>query len=336
MPQITGEIDRVYVDSFKKGFEHSFQQKMSKLRPYVTLERQAGEFEYYDRIGLADEMNEVTTRYGDSPLNEVPHERRRLGLRDFNWGKLVDRLDLVRVAMDPTNLYTQAALFAANRRIDDLIVEGFTADAYIGKKGDTTVSFVGTTSGDITIGEVSNEAGTIVTGGDFTVTGGLYEGIDVSVDYKSAGVSTNLTTDKLIGIRETLLTLEAIEETDFIPLLCSPNQQSSLLREATNSSNHPMLISRDYNKPVLQNGIVDSWLGFKFVYTNRLPKTGNVRDCFVLGPQGIKLGVSQDLNVQMFNRPDKKNLPYVLIEMGMGVTRMWGEHVIKVRCDETK
>jgi hypothetical protein len=333
---ITANIERAYVDMFKEGFEHSFQQKMSKLRPLVQVERQGSEFEFYDRIGLADDMNEVTSRYEDSPLNEVPHERRRIGLRDFDWGKLIDDKDLIRVASDPTNAYTQAALAAANRRIDDLIIEGFTAPAYIGKKGATTVSFVGTTAGDITVGAISNENGQISTGGDFTVTAGNFEGIDVAADYRTSGTTSNITTEKLIGIRETLLRLEACDETDMLPCLVSPAQQSSLLRQALDTSNVPALISRDYNKPVLQNGFVDTWLGFKFIYTNRLPKSGDVRSCFVLGPKGMKLGISKDLSIDIYRRPDKKNIPYILIKMGMGVSRMWGEHVVRVRCDETK
>lgn len=329
---ITANIERAYVDMFKEGFQHVFQQKMSKLRPLVEVESQGSEFEFYDRIGLADDMNEVTSRYEDSPLNEVPHERRRIGLRDFDWGKLIDDKDLIRVASDPSNAYTQAGLAAANRRIDDLIIEGFTAPAYIGKKGETTVNFVGTTAGDITVGAISNENGQIVTGGDFTVTAGNVEGIDVAADFRSSGTTTNITTDKLISIRETLLSLEACNETDMLPMLVSPNQQSALLRESGNR-----VTSVDFNtERTLVNGFVDTWLGFKFIYTNRLPKTGSIRSCFVLGPKGMKLGISKDLNVDIYRRPDKKNIPYILIKMGMGVSRMWGEHVVRVRCDETK
>jgi len=334
---ITGNIETAYINMFREGFEHSFQQKMSKLRGLVNVVRQSSEFDYYDRLGLADAPQEVLTRYGDSPQNEVPHERRRQGLRDWDWGKLVDKnIDIYRVAADPTNKYTEAGVAAFNRLIDDLIIEGITRDAYVGKKGDTTIEFVGTTSGDITIGEVSNENGNISTGGDYTVTAGNYEGIDVSADFRSSGTTSNITTDKLIAVRESLLSLEAMEETDVLPMLVSPAQQSALMREALNTSNVPALISKDYNAPVLKNGFVDMWLGFKFIYTNRLPKTSDIRDCYVLGPRGVQLAIAKDIDVQIYNRPDKKNIPYIFIQMGLDAMRMWGEHTVKVRCDETK
>ena len=47
------DIEKAYINSFRKGFAQAFQQTTSKLRPYVEVERQASEFDYYDRIGMA-------------------------------------------------------------------------------------------------------------------------------------------------------------------------------------------------------------------------------------------------------------------------------------------
>jgi hypothetical protein len=324
---ITGNIETNYINMFREGFEHSFQQKEARFRKYVEVVRQASEFDFYDRLGLADDMQEVTTRYGDTPANDVPHERRRCGLQDYDWGKGVDDKDLIRVASDPTNEYTQAAVYAANRRIDNTIITSITADAYTGKAGGTTVSFAGTNAGNITVGDVSNENGYIATAGNFTLEAGT-EGIDVAVDY-SETANKNITIEKMIGVRETMLTLEAIEEGQNLTWFLAPNQAAELLRitEIHNS---------DYNSvKVLANGRVDSFMGFNFVYTNLLPKSGNVRDNYVLGPKAIKLAMSKDIDVDIFRRPDKKNIPWIMVKLGLGATRMWGEHTAKVRCDES-
>jgi hypothetical protein len=326
---ITGNIETNYINMFREGFEHSFQQKDARFRKYVEVVRQASEFDFYDRLGLADDMQEVTTRYGDTPANDVPHERRRCALQDYDWGKGVDDKDLIRVASDPTNEYTQAAVYAANRRIDNTIITAITADAYTGKAGGTAVSFVGTTAGNITVGAVSNENSNISTAGEYTVTAGNVEGIDVSVDFSAATTNTNISIKKMIAVRETMLRLEAIEDDQNLTWFLAPNQAAELLRitEIHNS---------DYNTvKVLSNGRVDSFMGFNFVYTNLLPISGTTRDNYVLGPKAVKLAMSKDIDVDIFRRPDKKNIPWIMVKLGLGATRMWGEHVAKVRCDES-
>ena len=115
-------IETSYKNMFKEGFEQAFQQSNSRLRPYVEVESQASEFDYYDRVGLADDMSEDTQRYGDNPVNEIPHDRRRIGLRDFELGKPIDEKDLIRVVSDPTNAYTTAMVASAHRKVDDLII----------------------------------------------------------------------------------------------------------------------------------------------------------------------------------------------------------------------
>lgn len=321
-----------YRNGFKEGFEMAFQQSQSKLRPLVTSGSQASEFDFYDRVLLADDMNEVTTRLGDTPSNEVPHERRRIGLRDFDWGKGIEKNDIRRVGTDPTNAYTMGAVMAANRKIDSIITDAITGTSYAGKGGGTSIDFVSTASGKITVGALSNENGNITTAGNYAVTSGNYEGVDVAVDYVPTGSATNsnLTIDKLIAARETALAMEAINEGDLLPLIVSPSQQSALLRISE-------VKSFDYNSNrVLENGFVTQFMGFRIIYYNGLPKTGNIRDCYILGPRGVRLAIGEDINPTMFLNSAKKNRPWVMVEMSMGATRMWGEHTIRIKCDETK
>ena len=108
-------INDAYVQAYKAGFEQAFQQSESKLQPFFEQESQNEEFQYFDRVGTADAMAEDATRYGDNPNSSITHDRRRIGLKDYELGKYVDEKDLKRVLTDPMNAYTQA-LLASGRR----------------------------------------------------------------------------------------------------------------------------------------------------------------------------------------------------------------------------
>ena len=79
------QITTAFVQQYRANVEHLVQQKGSRLRALVRAETQNAEFEFYDRIG-ATTAQEVTGRHQDTPLINVPHDRRRVSLRDFDWG----------------------------------------------------------------------------------------------------------------------------------------------------------------------------------------------------------------------------------------------------------
>ena len=89
------QITTAFVQQYRANVEHLLQQKGSKLRPFVRVESQNSEFEYYDRIGSVDAV-EVTSRHSDTPLISTPHDRRQISLRDFDWADMIDRTDRIR------------------------------------------------------------------------------------------------------------------------------------------------------------------------------------------------------------------------------------------------
>lgn len=325
---MSNQIDTSYKNMFREGFEQAFQQSTSRLRPYVEVESQKSEFDYYDRVGLADDMSQVTTRYGDNPVNEIDHERRRIGLSDYELGKPIDEKDLIRVVSDPTSSYMQAMVASANRKIDDLIISGLTATAYTGKAGGSTVDFVGTNSGDITVGSVSNVNSHIATGGNFTVEAGA-EGIDVAEDYTGGSASsTGMTIEKLKAVKHTMLKLEAVDQDTVLNVFLGASQIQDLLNE-------DKLINRDYAaRQRLEEGKVTEWGGFRFIHTERLPKANGVRDCFVSLPKAYKLSIGKDVTADIWRLPAQKNIPYIYLCLAMGGSRMWGEVLAKVGCNE--
>ena len=228
---------------------------------------------------------------------------------------------------DPTNAYTTAMVASAHRKVDDLIITGLTDIAYTGKAGGTSVLFASDTANKITVGSISNEANNVTTAGKVVVEAGT-EGIYISSDYTGgAAVETGLTIEKMKAVRATMLRLEAITQDTVINAFVTSSQISDLLGE-------DKLINLDYAaKARLEEGKVTEWGGFRFIHSERLPKTGDVRSCFFTLPRAYKLSIGKDITADIWRLSGQKNIPYIY-KLAMGGSRMWGEVLAVVDCNE--
>ena len=109
------------------------QQKESRLERTVRSDPDylSGKAGYYDRIG-STEAQEVTGRHSDTQIVSTPHSRRRIILRDFDWADMIDKKDMRRIlnAGQLPERYKQNAIWAMNRKKDDLIVAAGFGTAY--------------------------------------------------------------------------------------------------------------------------------------------------------------------------------------------------------------
>lgn len=293
------DIDKALVQTYKRNIDVKFQQMGSRLRPYVRVEVQNSEFDFFDRIGPVDAV-EVTTRHGDTPLIQTPHDRRRVALRDFDWADLIDRKDKLRMLADPTSPYTLNAVYSLGRKMDDIIIEAAFGTAYTGKTGATAVTFPAASL--------------------------------VAVNYVESGTAanSNLTIGKLRRIRYLLDKQEAANEGESDLVICvDPSQVQSLLRTTE-------VTSSDYNTvKALVAGQIDTYMGFKFIKSNRLPVASNIRGALAWEKQGLLLSVASEVMVDVGPRRDKRNSVQVYVCGSFGSVRMWEEKVIRVNCDET-
>jgi hypothetical protein len=292
------QVDTALVNTYKSNIEIQFQQKGSRLRAWCREESQNAEFDFYDRVTATDAV-EVVGRHQDTPLMSTPHDRRRVALRDFDWADLVDKKDKLRMLADPTSAYTTTAVYALGRSMDDIIIEAAFGTAYTGKTGSTTVTFPAAS--------------------------------EVAVDYVEAGAAanSNLTVGKLRRARFLLTSTEAEEEGEILCLVCTASQIQSLLRTTE-------VTSADYNTvKALVNGEIDTFMGFKFVRTQRLTVAANIRDCIAFAQGGILIAVADDITVDVGPRRDKRNSTQIYVCGSFGSTRMWEEKVIRIKCDET-
>lgn len=287
------QVQTAHVQQYRAMLERLVQQKGSRLRGAVRNETQVGKNEFFDRIG-AVAARKVTTRHDDSPLISTPHDRRRVSLVDYDWGDLIDREDRVRMLFDPASKYSENAVDAFNRAIDDEIIANAFGTAYAGEEGSTQVSF---------------PAGNVIAV-DFKIGGG--------------GSSSSLILDKILEAKRLFDSKEVPEDGRVI--VATSKEYQNLLNTTT-------VLSNDYRTiQALANGEPGTLYGFDMIRSERLLLSGSNNRVIAFQRDGLLLSVADDITVEMAKRPDKRFSLYVYVAMSIGSTRMEEERVVEILC----
>jgi len=138
---------------------------------------------------------------------------------------------------------------------------------------------------------------------------------------------TGLTLAKMNQAREMLLAAHNDPgEQRFLAM--SQKQLSELL-------NTDEITNADYNTiRALVRGEVDSFLGFKFIFTERLLNTGNVRHCLAWVKSGLHFGTWNNLETHIDRRPDKNYVWQIWMSFTAGATRTQEKKVVQINCTE--
>ena len=294
------QIDTALVQSYRNNIDIGFQQRGSRLRKTVRNETQHAEYDYYDRIGSV-EAQEVTTRHGDTPLNETPHDRRRVGLKDYDWADLIDNRDKLRMLADPTSSYVKNGVMALGRAMDRQIIAAAHGTAYTGKDGTTQVSFT---------------AGQVVS----------YDATDMGTGSTEVGLSIA----KLRKAKRILEENEVIEDGDEVFCIVTAKMLQQLLQQTE-------ITSADYNTiKALVEGKVDTFMGMKFVRTQLLTvESSTYRRALVYPRQAMLTALSQEITVRVDELPTKRYSVQVYVKGSFGSSRMWEEAIVGIDVDET-
>ena len=130
-----------FVEQFTTNVGHLLQTIGGKMRPYVDEGSHTGESAVaIDQFG-AVEMQEVTSRFAPMGRVDMAVDRVWVYPTDYDLPQMIDTFDKARLLLDPTGMYTQAAVKAHMRKIDTIIFDAFFADAKTGKSGGTTTAF---------------------------------------------------------------------------------------------------------------------------------------------------------------------------------------------------
>ena len=143
-----------------------------------------------------------------------------------------------------------------------------------------------------------------------------------------AAGSADLTLDKLLEAKKKF-DLASVDASIPRFMVVGPDQIESLLGNTT-------VTSSDFNtvKSLVQ-GEIDTFMGFKFIVSTRLNKSGNNRQCFAFAGDGIKLAMGKDVMARIEERADKSFSTQVYYCSTFGATRMEEEKVVQIDCDES-
>lgn len=145
------QITTAFVQQYSANVQMLSQQMGSRLRDAVRLETVVGKNAFIDQIGSVTAQLR-SSRHADTPQIDTPHQRRRLSIASYEFADLIDDQDKVRMLIDPTSSYAQAAAAAMGRAMDDVIITAALGTANTGETGsgsatlDATANMVGSAS----------------------------------------------------------------------------------------------------------------------------------------------------------------------------------------------
>jgi len=289
-------ITTAFVQDYKGTVDLLLQQQGARFRGKVT------EDTYKGKSGTAVEQfgpavaQKRTSRHSDTPNLAMPQDKRWVYPVDYEWASLIDSQDRLRMIIDPTGPYAKNGANAMARAKDDEIIGKFFANANTGENGTGTESF-DTTNYQVPV-----------------ATGGAASGMNVA---------------KLQLAMRMLMTAHKGELQEMPYVAIGPYEHQSLLQEI-------QVTSGDFNggEAVLKNGKVDSFMGFKFLVTDRLVISAGNRLIPAWVSSGMHLGIWENIQAQVDRRPDKSYAWQVYLRGTFGATRLQQGKVIQILCDD--
>lgn len=286
-----------FVQQYTTNVQLLLQQKGSKLRGTVMEGKHTGKAAVpVDQFGAVT-ARKRTTRYAPLTPANTPTDRRWVYPVDYDWNDLIDNADKLRMLIDPQSHYVTDALYAMGRAMDDEIISALFGDAKTGEAGGTTTSFL--------------------------------SGNQVAVNF-GAGAACGLTVAKLKEARRLLMANEVDFDTETPYIAVTAKQDYDLLQEA-------QVVNMDYNtRPVLVDGRIQSFLGFKFIDIQRLSLDGSsYRRIPVWVKSGMHLGMWEDVKTDVRQRGDLEGLPWQVYAYGtFGATRLEEKKIVEIKCSE--
>jgi hypothetical protein len=142
-----------------------------------------------------------------------------------------------------------------------------------------------------------------------------------------ANGGTGLTTAKVRQAKRILDVNDVMEEDRWI--VVSPIGLEDMLADAN-------VINSDFNTvKALVQGELNTWLGFTWIVSTRLPLSGNIRTCYAWTRRAMGLAVNKDLQVMIDRRPDLQNATQVYVCGTFGSVRVEDEAVVAIDIDES-
>lgn len=295
-------INTVLQSTYDNQARMLLQQDESKFQG--TCEQDSGVMEekFYNQ-STAFEVSEKQSGVNNTNNIRPEFERRRLITTPFNVAPIYTTQEEVRAAIDIGSSHMRSMNAAFARKRDKVKIDALLGTAYTGKAGTTATT--------------------------------LPSAQTIAVDYVESGstADSNLTIAKLRQTR-TLFDLaemdtERLAAEGKLYFAAAPSQRQALLRTTD-------VTSSDFNTvKALVDGNVDSFMGFKFIWSTQLSEVAatNVRSCIAWSWDALMFATGKEVH-RVDERPDKEYAHQLYSEVEYGAVRMEEEKVIEILCDE--
>jgi hypothetical protein len=208
--------------------------------------------------------------------------------------------------IDPKSPYANAQAMELGRIQDDIIIAAALGDVAVGQSGGTTIAF-------------EDDSRSMNGDGTITALGTL----------ASSGTETDITLAKILA----MMTLFNEEDVD----ADIPKNWAVSPREIQIMLDITEIGSADFNTvKALAAGKVETFSGFNFFWTNRLPldaASGACTRTIAWAQDGLILGTAQNISTKISERDDKNYSIQVYAEQSMGAIRLEGAKVHEALMD---
>lgn len=294
------QIPEAFVNAYANNFYELGQQTVSRFRPAVEVVAGIiGQSKSVERAGKIDPQI-ITTRHADTKYGEIPHSRRWIDIQDYGIAELVDELDEQKLLANPKSMYPRLLMQGMYRTQDDLI--------YAAGRGSAR-----TNTGTVALPSAQ----------------------------KIAEGGTGLTLAKLLTAKEILDAAEIASTTDESSMALTgqaivyDRTIACSSKQLTNLYGTTEIKNVDYNNvKALSEGQISTFLGFKFIRSERLFKSGTTRFALAWCRQAIRLGIGKDVMTSIDVLPMKNYAWQVYARMALGSVRVEDEGVIEIGCFE--
>lgn len=282
--------------AFSKNLHVLAEQKKSQLFDSVRVENMTTQSQFFDRIGEI-EMTPRNSRHQDTAYTPLPFSRRRVEIKDYEVGEIIDKIEDVQKSMvDPQSATTEAFLRAGNRNLDKIIInEGLLGSA-------------AASDSEFSITNIARPS-PIVDGG------------------------TNLPTSKIKDAIERMGSADVDVAEDKPCLVITYSQYRSLLEQNEFiNKDFKTGASQELVVSTLANFL---GINIKIVSTKILPIVANIRTCVLFTKSSLILGIQNKFMIDAGKDYSKGGSVRVIGKQNIGAVRMEENRVVPINCDES-
>jgi hypothetical protein len=301
------QVEQWQVRTWSRNVTHLAQQTVNKLMGTTEEESAAPGIQIaFSRIGPMRGERGRPTRFRPTP-EAASEETRRIALpNEWAFGKKVDQWDQLETFHELRSNYTRAAAADRNRFRDELII-GVDVDG----------TFANVLGGALGIGREDESLMTSVTLPAAQILGG-------------AGVVINRAAASAI--------MAKFKEADYDPAMHGPITFVYDPRFIQTIHADPTMSSQDFvSARVLETGgSPEGFMGFsRWVWSNLLPKAGDLVRCVAYAQSGVGLGVWQNERSRFAERADLSFVGQLYMEQSLGAVRIDDKLVVALDVDTT-